>query len=169
MNWKDLRREWSENPEWSQAFEEEYPFRDVAMAMVTLRAELGLTQAQLAELAGTQQSVISRLESGQHSVETEFLNRIAKAVGVSWRPVFGQAEERAAERAVERAEFRTYEPIIPVEPQSSLLFPPLDLIRVIKSARLIPSPARSRASYEVSGRPARRQDEEPAQAGMVAA
>jgi transcriptional regulator with XRE-family HTH domain len=169
MKWAELGRKWNEDPEWAQAFKEEYPFRDVAMAIVSLRAQLGLTQAELARLANTHQSVIARLESGQQSVEIEFLNRIAVAVGLTWRPVFGQAEERAAERAVERAEFRTYEPIMVGEPQSSLLFPPMGLIRVTKSARFIPSPARSRASYEVSGRPARRQDEEPAQAGGVAA
>jgi transcriptional regulator with XRE-family HTH domain len=169
MKWAELRRKWNEDPEWVQAFEEEYPFRDVAMAIVSLRAQLGLTQAELARLANTHQSVIARLESGQQSVEIEFLNRIAAAVGQTWRPVFGQAEEQAAERAVERAEFRTREPIFVVQPQSSALFAPLDLIRITKSASFIPSPARSRVSYEVSRRPARRQDEEPARAGGVAA
>ena len=169
MKWAELRSKWTEDPEWVQAFEEEYPFRDVAMAIVKLRAQLGLTQAELARLAKTHQSVIARLESGQQSVEIEFLNRIASAVGLAWRPVFGQAEEAAGERAVEDVELRTREPIFATEPQSSALFAPLDLIRIAKPAFFIPSPVQSRASYEFSRRPARRKDEEAAEAGMVAA
>jgi transcriptional regulator with XRE-family HTH domain len=149
MNWQELRRKWNEDPEWVQAFEEEYPFREVALAVVGLRAELGLSQARLAELVGTQQSVISRLESGQHSAEIDILNRIAKAVRMAWRPVFGEAEEPALEPVVEHSEVHSAEPIILAEPQSSPLFLPIDIVGVIKNAHFIPSPARFAAGYEV--------------------
>lgn len=54
---------------------------DVARKIYTLRAEAGLTQAQLAKLIGTSRSVISRLEDddyGGHSLA--MLRRIAAAM-----------------------------------------------------------------------------------------
>ena len=49
----------------------EFPYREVADAIVELRAHHHLTQTQLAELAGTTQSVIARAESGKHPVEVK--------------------------------------------------------------------------------------------------
>jgi transcriptional regulator with XRE-family HTH domain len=45
------------------------------------RQEKNLTQKDLAELVGTKQSNISRLESGNYNPTLEFLNKIAKAIG----------------------------------------------------------------------------------------
>jgi transcriptional regulator with XRE-family HTH domain len=46
------------------------------------RAELGLTQEQLAERMGTSHSAISRVESGQHRASVATLERLAEALGV---------------------------------------------------------------------------------------
>jgi transcriptional regulator with XRE-family HTH domain len=165
MKWAELREKWNEDPDWVQAFEEEYPFRDVAMAIVTLRSSLGLTQAQLAEMVGTQQSVVARLESGQHSVEIEFLNRIAHAVGRTWRPVFGEAEQLAP--AVEEQPVLTYERIFPVAHPGPAVFSPPDVIRVATATGFIPSPAASRAAYEVRPSSSKRRGDEKQE--MVAA
>jgi transcriptional regulator with XRE-family HTH domain len=44
------------------------------------RAQLGLSQRQIAERMGTTMSVISRIESGQHRTSTETLRRLAEAL-----------------------------------------------------------------------------------------
>lgn len=98
MRWRDLKSEWEKDPQYRRAMQEEFPYREVADAVIGLRARLGLTQEELARRVGTTQSVIARLESGKHPVEVKMLYRIARAVGASWRPIFelpGQDEQAA--------------------------------------------------------------------------
>ena len=47
------------------------------------RIEKNITQNQLAEMIGTKQSNISRLESGEYNPSLEFLNKVAQALGKS--------------------------------------------------------------------------------------
>ncbi len=55
---------------------------DVAQMIYDLRKEAGLTQTQLADRIGTQQSVISDLEAADYEGHTmPMLRRIAKALG----------------------------------------------------------------------------------------
>ena len=49
--------------------------------IIMARKEKNLTQRDLAELIGTKQSNISRLESGNYNPSLDLLNRIALAVG----------------------------------------------------------------------------------------
>ena len=49
--------------------------------IIMARKEKNLTQKDLAELIGTKQSNISRLESGNYNPTIDFLNKIAVAVG----------------------------------------------------------------------------------------
>jgi len=49
--------------------------------IIMARKERKLTQKDLAELIGTKQSNISRLESGNYNPSLDLLNRIALAVG----------------------------------------------------------------------------------------
>ena len=88
MKWQELRGEWDADCEHAEAMRREFPYREVADAITGLRARFRLTQTQLAERVGTQQSVIARLESGKHPVEVKMLYRIADALGVSWHPTF---------------------------------------------------------------------------------
>ncbi len=54
---------------------------DVAQMIYDLRTDAGLTQKQLAELIGTTQSVISRLEDADYEGHSlSMLRRIAKAL-----------------------------------------------------------------------------------------
>lgn len=57
-------------------------FEDIARLVIRFRGKRGLTQEQLARLAGTSHSAISRIESGQHKTSVETLRRIAKALDV---------------------------------------------------------------------------------------
>ena len=54
----------------------------LAIELRALREKKGLSQRQLAELVGTTQSAIARLESGHISPSLPTLDRIAAALGV---------------------------------------------------------------------------------------
>jgi ribosome-binding protein aMBF1 (putative translation factor) len=56
------------------------PFEEIARMVIMRRAQLGLTQQELAERMSTTKSVISRIESGQHRSGTDTLRRLAEAL-----------------------------------------------------------------------------------------
>ncbi len=58
------------------------PYEGVARFVIMRRAELGLTQEQLADRMGTSHSAISRIESGQHRTSVATLERLAQALEV---------------------------------------------------------------------------------------
>jgi len=70
------------NPEYREAQERLTPYEGIARLVITRRAELGLTQQQLAERMGTSHSAISRIESGQHRTSVATLERLAQALEV---------------------------------------------------------------------------------------
>lgn len=75
------RRYVKNDPDRKAALEAERVNADVAQMIYDLRTEAGLSQKELAELVGTTQSVVSRLEDadyGGHSLS--MLKRIAKAL-----------------------------------------------------------------------------------------
>src|ERR1700726_2973180 len=58
------------------------PYESIARFVILRRAELGLTQQQLAARMATSHSAISRIESGQHRVSVSTLERLAEALDV---------------------------------------------------------------------------------------
>ncbi len=60
---------------------------DIAMQIVALREDHGLTQAQLAERAGINQGDLSRIERGATSPTARTLGRIAEALDADVRLV----------------------------------------------------------------------------------
>jgi ribosome-binding protein aMBF1 (putative translation factor) len=58
-------------------------FERLARVVIARRAELGLTQRELAERMQTTPSVISRIESGQHTTSIKTLQRLAEALEAS--------------------------------------------------------------------------------------
>ena len=56
------------------------PYEGIARFVIARRAELGLTQQQLAARMGTSHSAISRVESGQHRTSVATLERLAQAL-----------------------------------------------------------------------------------------
>lgn len=56
------------------------PFEEIARVVIMRRAQLGLTQQELADRMGTTKSVISRIESGRHRTSTDTLRRLAAAL-----------------------------------------------------------------------------------------
>jgi transcriptional regulator with XRE-family HTH domain len=73
-------------------------FARIADQVAERRRELGLSQQELAELTGTTQSAIARLESGQRPPRIDTLLRIANALDceleVSLRPRTTKEVER---------------------------------------------------------------------------
>ncbi|MEO8289647.1 MAG: helix-turn-helix transcriptional regulator [Gaiellaceae bacterium] len=60
--------------------EEGWLFGQIAAQVADRRKELGLSQAELADLVGTTQSAIARLESGGRPPRIDTLLRIANAL-----------------------------------------------------------------------------------------
>jgi len=86
------------NPEYQKAVVQERTNAQVARAIYKLRTDRKLTQKELAEMIGTKQSAISRLEDADyegHSIE--MLERIARALKL--RMVFSFVEENDVEEA----------------------------------------------------------------------
>ena len=97
MRWRDIAEKLEAQPGFREAFERQFPYANVALAVVSLRERHGLTQRALAERIGSPQPVIARLESGRHPVEIKLLARIADAVGETWSVSFAPpADERLA-------------------------------------------------------------------------
>jgi DNA-binding XRE family transcriptional regulator len=77
-----LRRKLKANPELAAAVARERFRANIGEQIYTLRIEAGLTQSELATLAGMHQSAIARIEDADydaHSLKT--LERIAAALG----------------------------------------------------------------------------------------
>jgi transcriptional regulator with XRE-family HTH domain len=58
------------------------PYEAIARFVIQRRAELRLTQQEVAERMGTSHSAISRIESGQHRTSVATLERLADALEV---------------------------------------------------------------------------------------
>ena len=61
------------------ALEEEF---EISKEVIKLRKDLNLTQKELADLAGTSQPAIARLESGNYkNLSLQFLRKVGNALG----------------------------------------------------------------------------------------
>lgn len=76
----EARRRRARSPKYRAAQEHLAPYETIARFVIQRRAELGLTQEQLAERMGTSHSAISRVESGQHRTSVATLERLADAL-----------------------------------------------------------------------------------------
>ena len=70
------------DPAYRAAQERLTPSEGIARFVIMRRAELGLTQEQVADRMGTSHSAISRIESGQHRTSVATLERLAQALEV---------------------------------------------------------------------------------------
>src|SRR5580704_16544843 len=85
-----VRAKLAANPELAKAVEEESFNADIAQQVYDLRTEARLTQKQLAEIVGTQQSVISRIEDADYDGHSlMMLKRIASALNRRLKVDFG--------------------------------------------------------------------------------
>jgi len=70
-----------EDPELARAYEEVSLEREIARQVLRLRLARRLTQQQLAEVIGTKQTAIARLESGTHRPSLATLEKVCQALG----------------------------------------------------------------------------------------
>ena len=95
------RRFYEGRPERLAALEKERVNGDVAEQVYHFRKAAGLTQRQLAELVGTQPSVICRLEDADYTGHSlSMLSRIAAALGKQVRVRFVAKTESGSRRGV---------------------------------------------------------------------
>ena len=92
MRWRDVREELLSSPGVSRALVEEFPYQPVADAILDVRAQFHLTQAELAERIGTSQSAVARAESGKHPIEVSLLRRISQSFGLEYKIIFAQPQ-----------------------------------------------------------------------------
>ena len=81
MNWNEAKKNIEQNPEVVKELELNQAEYEIKRALILTRKEQNLTQKQLAEMVGTKQSNIARLESGSYNPTIEFLQKIANALG----------------------------------------------------------------------------------------
>lgn len=79
----------SKDAAFNEAFEKESERLDIAIAIMKLREEEGLTQQQLAEKVGKPQSTIARIENGTLNPSYKLLNDIAHGIGRKLEITFG--------------------------------------------------------------------------------
>jgi transcriptional regulator with XRE-family HTH domain len=70
-----------QNEEFRKEYDNLEPQYEIIRQIIKERNELNLTQKQLAERLGLNQSNISRLESGNYNPSIEFLQKIAEGLG----------------------------------------------------------------------------------------
>lgn len=70
------------SPAYRRQQTERADFRELAWLLIKCRMDKGLSQQELADLVGTSNSQISRIESGRHRTNFDTLLRIARALDV---------------------------------------------------------------------------------------
>ena len=90
----DVKREALKDANVRQAYE----VTDAAYQVARLRIMRGLTQQELADLVGTTQSSIARLESGRRDPSLSYLRRVLAALGydICLQPVPLSEAQKAA-------------------------------------------------------------------------
>jgi predicted transcriptional regulator len=81
MEWSKARAIILKNKEVQNEYELMDAEYKIIEEIIMARKEKNLTQKGLAELIGTKQSNISRLESGNYNPSLDFLQKIASAMG----------------------------------------------------------------------------------------
>ncbi len=79
MRHKEVKEKLLKNPEVKAEYEDLDVFYKVKRQLINLRKEKGLSQKELAEIIGTKQSAISRMENEKYNPSVELLSKIAKA------------------------------------------------------------------------------------------
>lgn len=116
MRWEDLERELLEIPGFREDFDAQFPYHDVSLEIGGLRADMGMTQTEFAQLVGMPQSTVARLESGRHNPSVRVLKQIAKATDSELviefrRPRRKRSQKRSGASASAAGDARTNEPL----------------------------------------------------------
>lgn len=75
---RELREQY---PEVEEEYQRQAPRYQLLRQLIEARKQAGISQTELARRMGKTQSVIARLESGEHSPKLETVNDAARAMG----------------------------------------------------------------------------------------
>lgn len=92
----------AESAEFASAHALESERLDIAAALTDLRRELGMSQKQLAELAGKPQSTIARIENGTLNPSVGLLVEIAESAGKTLRVCFEPSSTQMRQQRSQR-------------------------------------------------------------------
>ena len=81
MNYEDVKKIYFQNDEIKKEYDKLEAVYTMKAQIIDIRNQMGISQKDLAELVGTKQSAISRLESGNYNPSIEFLDKVAHALG----------------------------------------------------------------------------------------
>ena len=88
MNHKQVKDILLDNPDVKSEYDALEPLYEIQKEIIRLRIEKGLSQKELADLLGTKQSAISRLENGSYNPTILFLSRLAEVLDKKCHVVF---------------------------------------------------------------------------------
>jgi len=77
MNYSQYKQEKLKNPQFRAEYEKLLPEIEIIRQLIKARTELNLSQKELADKIGINQSHISRLENGRHNPSIQFLQKVA--------------------------------------------------------------------------------------------
>lgn len=69
------------DPDFRAEHERLRPYEEFARVVIRRRAELGLSQGELAARMGVATSTVSRIESGQHAVDSRVFRKLGEILG----------------------------------------------------------------------------------------
>lgn len=81
-------KKWKKDPDYRREYEALEDEFALIQALISARAQAGLTQAEVAKRMNTTQAVIARLEGGKSKPSTRTLERYAKATGTRLKITF---------------------------------------------------------------------------------
>lgn len=81
MKYENFKSEMLEKPGVKSEYDSLESEYELIRQIISARVNQNMTQKQLAEKAGTKQSSIARLESGNYNPSFQFLQKIANALG----------------------------------------------------------------------------------------
>ena len=88
MKLKDYKEKKMQDPEFVKAYEEIQPEMNVIRAMIEARTSQNLTQKELSERTGIDQSDISKIETGNANPSLSTLKRLAEGMDMILRLEF---------------------------------------------------------------------------------
>ena len=88
MKYSEFKKKVLENKEVKEEYDALVPEYDIIQALIEARINKNLTQKELSELTGIDQSDISRIENGTRNPSLAMLKRIAKGLGMQLRLEF---------------------------------------------------------------------------------
>ena len=81
VKFEEIKEMLMKDEEFRIEYEKLKPRYEIISQIIEARSQNNITQEELAKMAGTQKSNISRLESGSYNPSLDFLIKIAKCLG----------------------------------------------------------------------------------------